>query len=96
MQIPMVSKATGIAPVRPCGRSSHETHGAELGFLGSSYIVVLQLNEALAIAAPDVARTGDTVAISWRVRLEFLRTPSGPLGTTTGAGTRMLDGQVQT
>ena len=25
-----------------------ETHGEQLGFLGSSYIVVLQLNEALA------------------------------------------------
>jgi len=43
----MVSAATGISPVRLRALISKETHGEELGFLGSSYIVVLQLNEAL-------------------------------------------------
>jgi potassium-transporting ATPase KdpC subunit len=47
-QIPMVSAATGI-PASTLGRLINgETHGAELGFLGSKYIVVLELNEALA------------------------------------------------
>ncbi len=48
VQIPMVSNATGI----PASVLKHlvisQTHGAELGFLGTSYINVLQLNEALA------------------------------------------------
>ncbi len=48
VQIPMVSKATGIAPSVLRTLISKETHGQELGFLGSSYIDVLQLNEALA------------------------------------------------
>ena len=48
VQIPMVSKATGIAPTTLRTLISRETQGAELGFLGSSYIDVLQLNEALA------------------------------------------------
>jgi K+-transporting ATPase ATPase C chain len=48
VQIPMVSKATGIVPATLRTLISHETQGAELGFLGSSYIDVLQLNEALA------------------------------------------------
>lgn len=47
-QIPMVSKATGIAPSRLRTLVAKETHGAQFGFLGSSYIDVLQLNEALA------------------------------------------------
>lgn len=47
-QIPMVSKATGISPARLRSLVSKETHGPELGFLGSPYVVVLQLNEALA------------------------------------------------
>ncbi len=47
-QIPMVSKATGIPAARLRALVIHETHGAQLGFLGSPYIVVLQLNEALA------------------------------------------------
>lgn len=46
-QIPMVSKATGIAPARLERLIAAQTHGPELGFLGSSYIVVLTLNEAL-------------------------------------------------
>ncbi|MCU1494830.1 MAG: Potassium-transporting ATPase [Acidimicrobiaceae bacterium] len=48
VQIPMVSKATGIAPSRLRTLIAKETQGQELGFLGSSYIDVLQLNEALA------------------------------------------------
>ncbi len=47
-QIPMVSGATGISPARIKQLISSQTQGAELGFLGSSYINVLQLNEALA------------------------------------------------
>jgi potassium-transporting ATPase KdpC subunit len=48
VQIPMVSKATGISPAALRALISKQTHNAELGFLGSKYIVVLQLNEALA------------------------------------------------
>ncbi|MHB1208808.1 MAG: potassium-transporting ATPase subunit C [Acidimicrobiales bacterium] len=48
VQIPMVAKATGIAPDRLRELISRESHGPQLGFLGSSYINVLQLNEALA------------------------------------------------
>jgi potassium-transporting ATPase KdpC subunit len=48
VQIPMVSRATGIAPSALRKLIAHETHGEQWGFLGSSYIVVLQLNEALA------------------------------------------------
>jgi len=47
VQVHMVSAATGISPARLRTLISKETHGEELGFLGSSYIVVLQLNEAL-------------------------------------------------
>jgi K+-transporting ATPase ATPase C chain len=46
-QIPMVSKATGIAPATLRALIARENNGAQLGFLGSSYINVLQLNEAL-------------------------------------------------
>ena len=48
VQIPMVSKATGVSPSRLKALISKESHGPEWGFLGSSYIDVLQLNEALA------------------------------------------------
>ncbi|HEY5025034.1 MAG TPA: potassium-transporting ATPase subunit C [Acidimicrobiales bacterium] len=47
-QIPMVSKATGIDPSTLRALISRETNGAQLGFMGSSYIDVLQLNEGLA------------------------------------------------
>lgn len=47
-QIPMVSKATGIAPSALRQLIARETNREELGFLGSSYIDVLRLNEALA------------------------------------------------
>ena len=48
VQIPMVSKATGISPSALRQLIAKQTHGEELGFLGSSYIDVLQLNEGLA------------------------------------------------
>jgi K+-transporting ATPase ATPase C chain len=48
VQIPMVSKATGIAPSALRALIAKENNGEQLGFLGSSYIDVLQLNEALA------------------------------------------------
>jgi len=48
VQIPMVSKATGISPSALRALIARETNREELGFLGSSYIDVLQLNEALA------------------------------------------------
>ncbi|MGO9456027.1 MAG: potassium-transporting ATPase subunit C [Acidimicrobiales bacterium] len=48
VQIPMVSTATGIAPSALRALISRETQGEQLGFLGSSYVNVLQLNEGLA------------------------------------------------
>jgi K+-transporting ATPase ATPase C chain len=48
VQVPMVSKATGLAPSTLQALIARETNSAQLGFLGGSYIVVLQLNEALA------------------------------------------------
>ena len=47
-QVPMVSKATGLSPKVLDKLIARETNTAELGFLGSDYIDVLQLNEALA------------------------------------------------
>jgi K+-transporting ATPase ATPase C chain len=47
-QIPMVSRATGLSPSALRTLIAKETQGEELGFLGSSYIDVLQLNVALA------------------------------------------------
>jgi potassium-transporting ATPase KdpC subunit len=47
VQVPMVSKATGISPAKLQALIARENHGPELGFLGSSFIDVLQLNEAL-------------------------------------------------
>jgi K+-transporting ATPase ATPase C chain len=46
-EIPMVSNATGLLPSTLRSLISRETQGAELGFLGTSYLNVLQLNEAL-------------------------------------------------
>jgi K+-transporting ATPase ATPase C chain len=48
VQIPMVSAATGISPSALRSLIAKATNGEQLGFLGSSYIDVLQLNEALA------------------------------------------------
>jgi K+-transporting ATPase ATPase C chain len=47
-EIPMVAKATGLSPATLRALVNRENNGAQLGFLGSSYINVLQLNEALA------------------------------------------------
>jgi K+-transporting ATPase ATPase C chain len=47
-QIPMVARARGLSPARLNRLIDQQTHGAPLGFLGSPYVVVLQLNEALA------------------------------------------------
>jgi K+-transporting ATPase ATPase C chain len=48
VQIPMVSKATGISSARLRTLIAQQTHPAQWGFMGSSYIDVLQLNEGLA------------------------------------------------
>jgi K+-transporting ATPase ATPase C chain len=48
VQIPMVSRATRISPSTLRSLVISQTQGAQLGFLGTSYIDVLQLNEALA------------------------------------------------
>jgi potassium-transporting ATPase KdpC subunit len=48
VQIPMIAKATGIAPSKLQALITRESNGAQLGFMGASYIDVLQLNEALA------------------------------------------------
>ena len=48
VQIPMVTKATGIAPSKLRALIARETHPAQWGFLGAQYIDVLQLNEGLA------------------------------------------------
>jgi K+-transporting ATPase ATPase C chain len=48
VQIPMVAKATGIAPAALRSLIVSQTHSAEWGFLGSQYLDVLQLNEGLA------------------------------------------------
>ena len=47
-QIPMVARSTGISPARLRALVASQTHTAQFGFLGSDYIVVLDLNEALA------------------------------------------------
>jgi K+-transporting ATPase ATPase C chain len=47
-EIPMVTAATGISPSALRTLIAKESNGEQLGFLGSSYIDVLQLNEALA------------------------------------------------
>ena len=47
VQIPMVAKATGLSASVLTHLISQQTQSAQLGFLGTSYINVLQLNEAL-------------------------------------------------
>jgi K+-transporting ATPase ATPase C chain len=46
-ELPMVSNATGLSDSVLSHLIDQQTQGAELGFLGQSYIDVLQLNEAL-------------------------------------------------
>ncbi len=48
VQIPMVAKATGISPAHLRTLIAQQTHPAQWGFMGSSFIDVLQLNEGLA------------------------------------------------
>ncbi len=48
VQVPMVARATGISSARLRRLIASQTHGPQFGFLGSSYIDVLSLNEALA------------------------------------------------
>jgi len=48
VQISMIAKATGVSPSTLRTLIKSQTHGAQFGFMGSSYIDVLQLNEALA------------------------------------------------
>ncbi|HVA05701.1 MAG TPA: potassium-transporting ATPase subunit C [Acidimicrobiales bacterium] len=47
-EIPMVSRATGLSAATLQHLISQQTNGLQLGFLGSPYVNVLQLNEALA------------------------------------------------
>ncbi|MGH9020656.1 MAG: potassium-transporting ATPase subunit C [Acidimicrobiales bacterium] len=47
-QVPMVAAATGVSQSRLRTLIAAQTHGPGLGFMGSSYIVVLELNEGLA------------------------------------------------
>ena len=49
VQIPMVSKATGLPSARLAALIKQYTHPAQWGFLGSSWIDVLSLNEGLAV-----------------------------------------------
>jgi K+-transporting ATPase ATPase C chain len=44
----MVSRATGISPSRLQNLINQNTQSMQLGFLGSPFVNVLQLNEALA------------------------------------------------
>ena len=47
VQIPMVAKATGLSASTLTKLINGQTHGPQFGFLGASYVDVLQLNEAL-------------------------------------------------
>ncbi len=47
-EIPMVARATGLSPGQLQSLISQVTQGAQLGFLGSPTVNVLQLNEGLA------------------------------------------------
>jgi potassium-transporting ATPase KdpC subunit len=47
-EIPMVARATGISAGALHSLVNQQTQGMQLGFLGSPYVNVLQLNEALA------------------------------------------------
>jgi K+-transporting ATPase ATPase C chain len=48
VEVPMVAKARGIAPSVLRSLIARETVNPQLGFLGSTYVNVLALNEALA------------------------------------------------
>jgi K+-transporting ATPase ATPase C chain len=46
-EIPMVARSTGLSAASLNRLIDQQTQGMELGFLGSPYVNVLQLNEAL-------------------------------------------------
>ena len=48
VQVPMVARATGLAPAKLDALIASKTHPAQFGFLGSRWIDVLSLNEGLA------------------------------------------------
>jgi potassium-transporting ATPase KdpC subunit len=48
VQIPMITKSTGVSSTQLRTLIAQQTHPAQWGFMGSSYINVLQLNEGLA------------------------------------------------
>ncbi|HTZ08427.1 MAG TPA: potassium-transporting ATPase subunit C [Acidimicrobiales bacterium] len=48
VQVPMIARSLGVAPSALRALIARETNGEQLGFLGGSYIDVLQLNEGLA------------------------------------------------
>jgi K+-transporting ATPase ATPase C chain len=48
VQIPMVARATGVAPSALRALIARHSHGPQFGFLGASYVDVLRLNEGLA------------------------------------------------
>jgi K+-transporting ATPase ATPase C chain len=48
VQIPMITKNTGVSATQLKTLIKQQTHPAQWGFMGSSYIDVLQLNEGLA------------------------------------------------
>jgi K+-transporting ATPase ATPase C chain len=48
VQIPMVSRSTGVSPAALRRLIESQTNSEQLGFLGSSFVNVLQLNEGLA------------------------------------------------
>jgi K+-transporting ATPase ATPase C chain len=52
VQIPMVAKARHLSPATLRALVIAHTVGFQLGFLGSPYVNVLQLNEALAALRP--------------------------------------------
>ena len=47
-EVPMVARATGVPASRLRSLIDQQARGRQLGFLGSPYVNVLQLNEALA------------------------------------------------
>jgi K+-transporting ATPase c subunit len=48
VQIPMITRNTGVSVSQLKALIKQQTHPAQWGFMGSSYIDVLQLNEGLA------------------------------------------------
>ncbi|MGC8511408.1 MAG: potassium-transporting ATPase subunit C, partial [Acidimicrobiales bacterium] len=63
VQIPMVSRTTGVSPRALRHLIAQYSHGPQFGFLGASYVDVLQLNEGLAhLEADTAARHGSPSA----------------------------------